>query len=178
MLSPGRCGRRRPRRASVTEIHRAAPGASPFPQEESTVSRIPRFQEHLKTGFTAEAVSAARFRAYAARAESDGLPNLARHWRRLAAEKDGLAVELLHAAGQARGDGTDLGDAIANERYENEVLYPKMGREVDADTRHVLVGLIERQKGHLAHLEELRKQYMAATGDVALPASVDAGVHD
>ena len=68
------------------------------------MSRIPRYQEHLKTGFTAEAVSAARCRAYAARADQDGRPNLALHWQRLAAEKDTLAVKLLEAAEQVRPD--------------------------------------------------------------------------
>jgi rubrerythrin len=96
------------------------------------VSRIPRFQEHLKTGFTAEAVSAARYRAYSARAEQDGLPHLAARWLRLAAEKDQLAMRLLAAAEQVRGQGADLGAAIAEERYENDVLYPKMIRDLDA----------------------------------------------
>ena len=48
------------------------------------MSRIPRFQEHLKTGFTAEAASAARYRAYADRARADGMPNVAQRWLRLA----------------------------------------------------------------------------------------------
>ena len=142
------------------------------------MSRIPRFQEHLKTGFTAEALSAARFRAYAAKADDDGLPNLARHWRQLAGEKDRLAIELLGAAGQARGEGTDIGNAISAERYENDVLYPKMEREVDDATRQVLVGVMERQKDHLSHLEDLRRQLMAAKGDVGLPPAVESGAHD
>ena len=66
------------------------------------MSRIPRSLEFLKNGFTAEAVSAARFRAYAARAEKDGLPNLAARFRALAAQKDELAVRQLEAAGQVR----------------------------------------------------------------------------
>ena len=77
------------------------------------MSRIPRYQEHLKTGFTAEAASAARYRAYAGRAERDGLPNLARHWRALAEEKDRLAIEMLEAAEQVRGTDADLGNAIS-----------------------------------------------------------------
>lgn len=108
------------------------------------MSRIPRFQEHLKTGFTAEAASAARFRAYAARAEEDGLPNLAEHWRRLAAEKDQLAIDQLVAAGQVRGEGTDISDAMSTERYENEVLYPKMRREVDGEVADLLLRVVER----------------------------------
>ena len=76
------------------------------------MSRIPRYQEHLKTGFTAEAASAARCRAYAGRAERDGLPNLARHWRALAEEKDRLAIDLLEASEQVHGMDADLGNAI------------------------------------------------------------------
>ncbi|HMB52448.1 MAG TPA: hypothetical protein VKU40_03970 [Thermoanaerobaculia bacterium] len=131
------------------------------------MSRIPRSQEHLKTGFTAEAVSAARFRAFAARAEADGLPNLADRWRRLAAEKDELAVTQLTAAGRVRGDATDVAAAISNERYENDVLYAKMIGEVDAETADVLRSVVETQRAHLAQLEEMRRDFQASRGDVA-----------
>lgn len=139
------------------------------------MSRIPRFQEHLKTGFTAEAVAAARFRAYATRAEDDGLPNLAEHWRRLAAAKDRLAIEQLQAAGQVRGEDTDIGTAISNERYEVDVLYPKMIREVDGEAAEVLEAVRETQREHLSELDDLRRRFMAAKGDVDLPAEVAAG---
>lgn len=135
------------------------------------MSRIPRSQEHLKTGFTAEAVSAARFRAFATRAERDGLPNLARHWRELAATKDELAVAELEAAGGVRGAATDLEAAISDERYENEVLYPKMIREVDDSTARVLRSVVERQQDHLERLEALRVRHQAARGDVEPPAA-------
>jgi len=139
------------------------------------VSRIPRYQEHLKAGFTAEAVSAARFRAYAARAEHDGRPNLARHWLRLAAEKDALAIKLLEAAEQVRGEAADVVAAIAEERYENDVLYPKMIRDVDQHTADLFLQVLEAQKVHLRQMEELRHTLAASTGDVALPAAVDQG---
>lgn len=139
------------------------------------MSRIPRFQEHLKTGFTAEAVSAARFRAYAARAERDGLPNLARRWSRLAEAKDRLAVELLEAADQVRGTNADLGNALSEERYESDILYPKMIRDVDEETADVFLKVVAAQKEHQRILEELRDQLNASQGDVALPAEVDKG---
>jgi rubrerythrin len=139
------------------------------------VSRIPRFQEHLKAGFTAEAASAARFRAYADRARRDGQPNLASRWLRLAAEKDALAVEMLEAAGQSRGTDADLGNAIAEERYENDVLYPKMIRDVDQKTANVFLRIVTAQKEHLRQLEALREETNAAQGDVALPPEVDKG---
>jgi len=139
------------------------------------VSRIPRFQEHLKTGFTAEAASAARYRAYADRAQKDGLPNLARRWLRLAAAKDALAVELLESLAQVRGLDADLGSAISEERYENDVLYPKMIRDVDQETANVFLRVVNAQKEHLRQLESLRGDLNAAQGDVALPPEVDRG---
>ncbi|HKH48587.1 MAG TPA: hypothetical protein VKM72_28315 [Thermoanaerobaculia bacterium] len=139
------------------------------------MSRIPRSQEHLKTAFTAEAASAARCRAYATRAEREGLPNLARHWLRLAAEKDRLAVDLLGAAGQLQTLDADLGNAISEERYENDALYPKMIRDVDQATADVLLRVVAAQKEHLRQLEALRESVNAAQGDVLLPAEVDRG---
>jgi rubrerythrin len=139
------------------------------------VSRIPRSQEHLKTAFTAEAASAARCRAYASRAEREGLPNLARHWLRLAADKDRLAVDLLDAAGQLKTLDADLGNAISEERYENDALYPKMIRDVDQETADVFLRIVAAQKEHLRQLESLREAVNAAQGDVLLPAEVDRG---
>jgi rubrerythrin len=139
------------------------------------VSRIPRSLEYLKTGFTAEAVSAARFRAYADQAAQDGRPNLSRRWLRLAAGKDALAVKLLGEAGQVRGEAADLTSAIEEERYENDVLYPKIVRDVDQATSDVILQVLEAQKGHLRELEELRRALTSATGDVTLPAEVDQG---
>jgi rubrerythrin len=143
------------------------------------VSRIPRFQEHLKTGFTAEAVSAARYRAFAARAEEDGMPGLAARWRLLAAAKDRLAVRLLVAAEQVRGLDSDLGTAIAEERFENDVLYPKILREIadpgERQTAAVFRQLVADQVEHLRALEALRRDLGAAQSDVQLPPEVDAG---
>jgi len=139
------------------------------------VSRIPRFQEHLKTGFTAEAASAARYRAYADRAQKDGLPNLARRWLRMAAEKDTLAVALLEAAEQIRGTDADLGNALSEERYENDVLYPKMIRDVDEETANVFLRVVNSQKESLRLLESMRREANAAQGDVSLPPEVDRG---
>jgi rubrerythrin len=139
------------------------------------VSRIPRYQEHLKTGFTGEAVSAARYRAFAARAARDGRPNLADQWRRLAVEKDALAVKLLEAAEQVRGEDADLGEALSEERYENDVLYPKMIRDVDEATADVLLQVLNAQKEHQRQLETLRQSLNASEGDVSLPAAVDQG---
>jgi len=130
----------------------------------------------LKTGFTAEAASAARFRAYAAQAQTDGLPNLARVWLDLATAKDQLAIALLEASGQMRGKDTDIASAISEERYENDILYPKMIRDVTEPVADVFLKLVASQKEHLRRLESLREAVNGARGDVELPAEVDKGV--
>ena len=119
------------------------------------MSRLPRAQEYLKTGFNAEAASAAKFRAVAARAERDGRPKLAKAWLELATEKDELARIQLEAAGQVRGETLDLEAALAEERYENDSLYPRMAKEVDAATAEVLNAVATKQKEHLARIESL-----------------------
>lgn len=139
------------------------------------MSRIPRFQEHLKTAFTAEAASAARYRANAAQAAQDGLPNLAKRWLRLAEAKDRLAVELLAAAADFRTTDADLGNAISEEKYENDVLYPRMIRDVNQEVADVFLKVISTQKEHLRQLETLRQEANAARGDVQLPPEVDRG---
>lgn len=134
------------------------------------MSRIPRFLEYLKTGFTAESVAAARYRAYAVRADRDGLPQLGERWRRLAAEKDALAIGLLEAAEQVRGGSTDVVAAIAEERYENDVLYPKMVRDIAVGGEAAAESLrevVRAQQGHLRELETLREELQAAEADVA-----------
>jgi rubrerythrin len=120
----------------------------------------------LKTGFTAAAVSAARYRAYAVRAEQDGLPNLAARWRHLAEEKDRLAEQQLGQAGQVKEPARSLKDALASERYENDVLYPRMLSDVEGETAETLESVMAAQKRHIADLEEIREALQASQGDV------------
>lgn len=131
------------------------------------MSRVPRSQEHLKTGFTAEAVSAARFRAYAGRAEREGLSNLSRRWLELAEEKDRLAILQLEAAGQVRDEAASVADAIAEERFGNDVLYPKMIGDVDEETASVLREVTEAKRTQAESLAALRRALQAADGDLS-----------
>jgi rubrerythrin len=131
------------------------------------VSRLPRAQEYLKTGFNAEAASAARYRAAAFRAAAEGHPKLAEAWRALAAEKDELARLQLEAAGQVRGGHQDLEAALAEERYENDSLYPRMSGEVDAATAAVFSQVVSRQQQHLARLDSLLDAKTRSQGDIS-----------
>ncbi len=131
------------------------------------MSRLPRSQEYLKTGFTAEAASAAKFRAAARRAEAAGKPRLGQAWLELAVEKDALAIRQLEAVGQVRAAGEDLAAALAEERYENESLYPQMKRGVDTETAAVFDAVVAKQLEHLARLESLLDAISRSEGDLA-----------
>jgi len=131
------------------------------------VSRLPRAQEHLKTAFIAEAEKAALYRAFAVRAERDGQSNLAANWRQLAADKDARAVAQIEAAGQVRDAAKNLAAAIAQESYQENLLYPKMVREVDGVAAEVLQATIVALAGDRERLEELRRAFNSSQGDVA-----------
>ncbi len=135
------------------------------------MSRLPRVQENLKAGFTAEAASAARFRAYALRAEKDGAPNLAKHWRELARQKDELAILQLEASSRVRGGALDVEAELAEERYENEVLYPKL-KSLSPEAASTFEQVISAQRAHLERLEALRAALGSSPGDA--PAVIGA----
>ena len=130
------------------------------------MSRVPRFREHLKIGFTAEATTAASYRAYAARAEKSGRPNLAQKWLELASQKDFLAVLQLEATESLGDAATCLRNAIAEENYENDVLYPKMIRDLEGEPARVLQKVVEAQLQHLGDLEQLQGSLQSSEGDV------------
>lgn len=132
------------------------------------MSRLPRAQELLKTGFNAEAASAARLRAAAVQAEGAGKPNLGRALRDLAVEKDSLALTQLEASGQLHEPEQALAAALAEERYENDALYPRMLREVDEATAGIFRDVVARQQLHAERLEGLLDALTRSRGD--LPA--------
>ena len=132
------------------------------------MSRLPRSQEYLKTGFNAEAASAARLRAAAKSAAGAGKPKLSAALTALAAEKDALAFEQLRASGQLHDDASEsLAAALAEERYENDSLYPRMASEVDEATAKVFADVVAKQKGHADRLEALLDQLGRSKGDLA-----------
>jgi rubrerythrin len=136
------------------------------------VSRLPHAQDFLKTGFNAEAASAARFRAMAARAGREGKPRLAAALLALAAEKDSLALSQYEAVQSIREPHealeAEIEAALAEERYENEQLYPRMWRDVDPETSAVFHAVVARQGEQAGELESLLDRLDRSTGD--LPA--------
>lgn len=89
--------------------------------------------DNLNEAFAGESQAHQKYRAFAARAEQDGFPNVARLFR-TAAE-----AERVHAEGHLRAlDGIqataeNLRAAIAGETYEFTTMYPPMLEQAEAD---------------------------------------------
>jgi rubrerythrin len=89
--------------------------------------------ENLKEAFAGESQANQKYRAFAKRAEQDGLPNIARLFR-TAAE-----AERIHAEGHLKSlDGVkstkeNLQEAIDGETYEFTTMYPPMLEQAIAD---------------------------------------------
>ncbi len=73
---------------------------------------------------------------------------------------------MLEAAGQTRDAAGAVREALAEERYENDVLYPRMIGEVDEETAAALERTVSEQRDHVERLEALRRELQAARGDI------------
>jgi rubrerythrin len=90
-------------------------------------------KDNLKEAFAGESQANQKYRAFAKKAEKDGLPNIARLFRTTA------EAERIHAAGHLdalKGIGStadNLQAAIDGETYEYTEMYPPMLDEAEAD---------------------------------------------
>lgn len=100
---------------------------------ETRRSTVPTTTENLKTAFAGESQANMKYRAFAAKAERDGFPNIARLFRATA------EAERLHAEGHLRAldaimsTADNLKAAIGGETYEYTEMYPPMLAQAEAD---------------------------------------------
>ncbi|HSQ39701.1 MAG TPA: rubrerythrin family protein [Anaerolineales bacterium] len=89
--------------------------------------------DHLKEAFAGESQANQKYRAFAKKAEQDGLPNIARLFRTTA------EAERIHAEGHLKSmDGVgstaeNLQAAIDGETHEFTEMYPPMFQQAEAD---------------------------------------------
>jgi len=89
--------------------------------------------ENLKAAFAGESQANQKYRAFAKRAEQDGLPNLARLFRTTA------EAERIHAEGHLKAlevigsSAENLQASIAGETYEFTEMYPPMLEQAEAE---------------------------------------------
>ncbi len=107
--------------------------------------------ENLKQAFAGESQANQKYRAFAKRAEQDGLPNIARLFR-TAAE-----AERIHAEGHLKSlDGVantvdNLKAAIGGETYEFTTMYPPMLERAIAENHRARVMFSFAMKAEAVH---------------------------
>jgi rubrerythrin len=94
---------------------------------------MPTSTDNLKEAFAGESQANQKYQAFAARAEKDGFPNIARLFRTAA------QAERIHAEGHLKAlDGVsstaqNLEAAIAGETHESAEMYPPMLQQAEAE---------------------------------------------
>lgn len=81
-------------------------------------------EDDLKAAFAGESQANRRYLAFAARAEQDGYPQIAKLFRAAAEAETVHALNHLRVMGGIKGTGENLREAIAGETHEYTKMYP------------------------------------------------------
>ena len=109
--------------------------------------------ENLKEAFAGESQANQKYRAFALKAEQDGMPNIARLFR-TAAEAERIHAEgHLKAMDGVRSTVENLQAAIAGETYESTTMYPPMIAQAEAESHKA-----KRMFGYALRAEEVHAQ--------------------
>ncbi|WP_433429299.1 ferritin family protein [Nonomuraea sp. CA-141351] len=93
----------------------------------------PQTQKDFEQSMRGEAFANASYRLYAAQAQREGLPSVARLFERTANVELGEHFrEEAALSGLARGDDADLRAAMAGETYESQKMYPGFAQQAKA----------------------------------------------
>ena len=112
---------------------------------------MPTTEENLKTAFAGESQAFQKYEAFAAKAEKDGFPNIAKLFRTTA------RAEQIHAEGHLKamdGIGSTLENlkvAIGGETYEYDDMYPPMLEQAEKDghkAKKMFAYAVEAEKVH------------------------------
>jgi len=113
--------------------------------------------DNLKEAFAGESQAHQKYHAFAARAEKEGFPNVAKLFRTTA------EAERIHAEGHLKalcGIGStvdNLKDAIAGETHEATSMYPPMLAEAEAEGHHARLMFGYAVKAEAVHAELYQK---------------------
>ena len=123
---------------------------------------MPTTIDNLKESFAGESQANQKYRAFAKKAEQDGLPNIARLFRTTA------EAERIHAEGHLKAlDGIasireNLQAAIEGETYEYTTMYPPMLEEAQAEGHRAKVMFGYAVKAEAVHAELYKRALEAA----------------
>jgi rubrerythrin len=129
-------------------------------------------EENLMAAFAGESQANRRYLAFAAKADQDGFPQVARLFRAAAAAETVHALADLRAAGGVRSTAENLAAAIEGEHHEFTEMYPEFVAAAKAE---------QHQRGRVTMgnamaVEEVhhglyREALAAVTGGSDLPAA-------
>ena len=89
--------------------------------------------EDLKAAFAGESQANRRYLAYAKKAEDEGLPQIAKLFRAVAAAETVHAHNHLRILGEINSTADNLQAAKGGENYEIETMYPKFMQDAEAE---------------------------------------------
>jgi rubrerythrin len=92
-----------------------------------------RTEENLRTAFAGESQANRKYLAFAAKAEKDGYPQVARLFRAVADAETVHAHSHLRAMGGIKDTRDNLEVALGGEHYEFENMYPPMVEDAKKD---------------------------------------------
>ncbi|MEN6495694.1 MAG: rubrerythrin family protein [Thermoguttaceae bacterium] len=90
-------------------------------------------QDNLQAAFAGESQANRKYLAFAAKAEAEGKPQIAKLFRAVAAAETIHAHAHLRVMGGIGDTKTNLQEAIAGEHYEFAEMYPKFVEEAEAE---------------------------------------------
>lgn len=118
--------------------------------------------DNLKHAFAGESQANQKYRAFAKKAEQDGLPNIARLFRTTA------EAERIHAEGHLKSlsdigpTADNLKAAIEGETYEYTSMYPPMLEQAEADGHRAKIMFGYAVKAEAVHAELYQRALEAA----------------
>jgi rubrerythrin len=94
---------------------------------------MPTTVENLKTAFAGESQANRKYLAFAAKAEKEGLPQIAKLFRAAAEAETLHALSHLQAMGGVGSTLDNLKEAVAGETHEYREMYPPMVGQAEAE---------------------------------------------
>jgi rubrerythrin len=110
-------------------------------------------QENLKKAFAGESQANRRYLAYAAKAEADGQPGLAKLFRAAAEGETVHALNHFAVSGEIKSSPENLMAAIAGESYEIDTMYPQFMMEASEDNAEetTMLSFVKAEKVEEVH---------------------------
>jgi rubrerythrin len=128
-----------------------------FAPKSTEETLMPTTAENLKIAFAGESQANRKYLAYAAKADKEGYPQIAKLFRAAAEAETLHALAHLQNMGGVGSTLDNLKDAIAGETYEHTTMYPPMVEQAEKEghrAKHMLKWANAVEKVHAELYEQ------------------------